>query len=123
MQNEKAEPPQNFFFALHSSFCILHFPGKQSPTYFDVLQHALRGKASPLEKFSPQLCQEGAVHPVPALVIAAQAIQNDLHFVNVGELARVHQQIDILADAQVEGGKPDRGFQPTAQVTLRRRGC
>src|SRR5262245_25055583 len=44
---------------------------------------------------------------MPALFIAAETLQSDLYFENIGRLARVNDQGELLTDSKVEGGEPD----------------
>src|SRR5688572_14236755 len=72
----------------------------------NVLHHALRREAAPLEELLAQLGEEAAVHPVPASVVAAEALEDELDFVDVGELAGMHEQHQVLANAEVKGREP-----------------
>src|SRR5689334_17999140 len=77
-----------------------------------IRQHLLRRETAPLEELLAQLSQKRPVHPIPARVVAAETIQNNLHFINVLELSRVNEQLELLADAQVKRREPDVGLQP-----------
>src|SRR5687768_658025 len=85
---------------------------EQPAALLDVLHLPLRREAAPLQELLAKLGEERAVHSIPASFVAAEALQLHLDLVDVGVLTGMDAELEVLADAEVEGREPDKRLQP-----------